>query len=281
MPDLTDNAHPGARTPSCVKVFGERNTGTNAFAKLIRKNSSSKVLPTQINELPGLSPLIGRALSRIAFHSMRESLTDWVFSQAAVADKWKHRATYFDDSELVQLAQYPTFIMIRHPASWLFGLRRRPYHALQAVPEDLGVFLQTDWRTAGREGLDRKRYRPAELYNEKLRSYLWFEKEMHNRGGTVEFIRFEDFVIDQLSVFNRVSSLLTNASTDPQIIASSTKKSGKSAEDYAQYYRSQVWADAIDPKACDIIAAEIDWRLAARFYGPEDWRAHARRQKTD
>ena len=255
-----------------VKVFGERNTGTNAFAKLIRRNSTTDVLPTQIGELPGITPLIGRALSRFASGRMREAITDQVFARASVVNKWKHRATYFTEAELDQLAHIPTFIMLRHPASWLVGLRRRPYHALQSTPKDLAEFLQRDWQTVGREGLERNSFTPTGLYNEKLRSYLWYEAQIHKRGGIVEFVRFEDFVIDQLAVFNQISIHLANPDPKPRIIASSTKKSGQNADDYARYYRDQVWAGQIDEKAQNIIKSRIDWESVSRFYRGDDWR---------
>ncbi len=268
MPDLNDSRDVSR---DVVKVFGERNTGTNAFAELIRNNSQSRVLPTQMRELPGLSPLIGRALSRFAPKSMREPLTDWVFSQAATCDAWKHKATRFSEAELAQFARHPVFIMIRHPASWLFGLRRRPYHALQQVPADLSEFLKTDWKTVSRDGLDRKSFRPAALYNEKMRSYLWFENALQDLGGVVQFVRFEDFVIDQVSVFHSAAHHLENPSANPQIVSKSTKKSSKSAADYAAYYQDQVWAQSIDANSGAIIKSEIDWSNVSRFYGPQDW----------
>lgn len=255
-----------------VKVFGERNTGTNAFAKLIRRNSGSHVLPTQIAELRGISAYFGRALRRLAPQSMHESLTDWVFAKAATRDAWKHCATYFSEEQLAELAKYPTFVMIRHPASWLVGLQRKPYHALQPTPGTLSEFLNVSWQTVARDGLKGQSFRPAELYNQKLKSYLWFETALQEHGGHVEFIRFEDFVMDQLSVFGTVAHLLKDPGKEPKIIASSTKKSGKSAEDYARSYREQDWAESIDDEARGMIKSEIDWDAASRFYGPDDWR---------
>ena len=270
MPDTRTDA---LKTPhAAVKVFGERNTGTNAFAKLIRRNSDSEVLPTQIGELRGFSAYFGRTIRRLAPRSMHETLTDWVFSRAGTLNAWKHCATYFSDAQQKQLAGHPIFIMVRHPASWLVGLQRKPYHALQPTPPELADFLDSTWKTVARDGLEQRDIRPTALYNEKLRSYLEFERAMAAHGGTVKFIRFEDFVMDQLAVFKDVAPYLDNPRADPRIIASSTKKSGKSAEDYARYYRDQVWADTIDPAARDIIKTEIDWDAAARFYSTDDWR---------
>lgn len=116
-----------------IKIFGERNSATTALKQLIERNSSSRVLPSVAEELDPQFRFRMRLLTGLPMGSrLGERYIDGVFRGEQPRFAWKHAATAFDDAS--SLSDCAVVFAVRHPASWLLALHRRPYHACGPVP---------------------------------------------------------------------------------------------------------------------------------------------------
>src|SRR5689334_19643971 len=69
-----------------VKIFGERNTGTNALSQFIAQNSESLLLPSTFFQLPNADPAILIQKGR----DEAERLIDLAFARQPPTFQWKH-----------------------------------------------------------------------------------------------------------------------------------------------------------------------------------------------
>ena len=106
-----------------IKVYGERNSGTNYLSALIRLNFS-------VRELDGCVPWPVMGLQLIL--PGREAVRDVWFSKTFGHNfGWKHMCV----RPVAELKQYTIssrrlhFVTItKNPYSWLLSMHRRPYH---------------------------------------------------------------------------------------------------------------------------------------------------------
>lgn len=244
-----------------VKIFGERNTGTNALSRIIEENSAARCLPATSGELDPLLGRIGNA-AWLPGKRMRERLLDSVFEGKGPLCAWKHCATNFPDA--VAFDGVLVLFMVRHPGSWLVSLFRRPYQRLERHPSTLAEFLDSKWETAGRERLGRARFRPLELLQVKLDSYFSFAEKLAERGIPHRFLRFEDIVLDQRGLYSSIAPELENARSAFRELQTSTKDRSKTLEDYRDYYDNERWREALtglEPS----IDRQVDWPKFQRF----------------
>lgn len=249
---------------SRVKIFGERNTGTNALKQLIETNSSSTCLAGREHEL---SPFLARvATSRFTGKRTEEAIYEFVFRGRPPLHAWKHSATNFEDAADFRGAL--VLFTVRHPASWLLSLFRNPYHHVGAMPDELADFLQSDWKTVRRERLGTKSFRPLELYGVKLRLNLDFASRLAAVGVPSQFIRHEDLVLRQEAVFRTIAGHLTDAREDMLPLSSTTKRSERSVEEIQAYYAEERWRVPLKGLE-EEINGQVDWKQVEQFgYSP-------------
>ncbi|MES2119075.1 MAG: hypothetical protein V4513_00685 [Pseudomonadota bacterium] len=243
-----------------VKIFGERNTGTNALTDMIELNSHSRCLPSVAKEL---EPQLARKISsRFVSRRRREAIIDQIFSRHGPLESWKHRATYFPDAAVFD----GTLVVftVRHPASWLLSFWKNPYHTFGRVPDTIEGFLQHEWRTAEREGLDRILMRPLELYHAKLRSYLVLSEELSALQIPQSFIRFEDLILRQEEVFRKLSPVLDRPNATFAPLLQSTKDDRKGLDFYIAYYGRELWRKELEG-AYSKINENVDWGAVRKF----------------
>ncbi len=246
-----------------IKIFGERNTGTNALKALIEGNSSTRVCPSVAAEIdPHFEAKMNltRYAPRRYRKRIRERYIDSLFRRTPPRMAWKHTATRFD--ELQSLDGCPIILMTRHPASWLLGLHRHPYHALIPVERDFAAFLRAKWPLVKRDNLGERTVSPPELWNAKARSHLEFIERLSRRNMTFQVVRFEDFVVDQTAVFDDLRALLRQPAEEPAAVTTSTKERDKNYQYYQEYYGGRKWRDEIDAECRGIIRGSIDWGIA-------------------
>ena len=195
---------------SRVKIFGERNTGTNVLSQLIEKNSQSKCLPStepEIDEQAFLNAHRPWILGR----RMREWRFDRIFDGQDAVHSWKHCATNFEDVGIFRGVL--VLITVRHPASWLSSLFQNPYQCLGRIPATFSEFIDFSWETNQRERLGRRSFKPIELYEAKIDSYLAFTERLSKADVAFRFVRFEDLVIAHRAVSIGKSALACQGST--------------------------------------------------------------------
>eukprot|EP01093_Parvamoeba_rugata_P010771 TRINITY_DN2902_c0_g8_i1.p1 TRINITY_DN2902_c0_g8~~TRINITY_DN2902_c0_g8_i1.p1 ORF type:complete len:254 (+),score=21.53 TRINITY_DN2902_c0_g8_i1:107-868(+) len=225
-----------------IKVFGERNTGTNALMTVIRGNSKSVVLPSVLAEVSPQARQNLAIMMRMGISTKgKEQLIDAAFKGRPILEQWKHAATYFDVATVNDDVHF--VFTVRHPLSWLIGLFQKPYHLLVEKPASLIDFAKMDWETVGRDNLPKKTYKPLELYAAKLRSYRDLMDKLDHKGTGYTVIKFEDFVTDQMQAFQTLSPHLDAPSGMFRELTRSTKEASKDSAFYRNYYANEVWRD--------------------------------------
>jgi len=250
--------------PSQVKIFGERNTGTNALKELIERNSKSVCVPGTETEL---HPLFGRIVnSGFLRPAASETVRDLIYADRSPPYAWKHCATNFDD--VSKFEGMSVLLAVRHPASWLLSLFRHPYHHSGPPVSELATFMKRPWKTARRERLGGKFLLPLELYRAKLDCNLEFVRRLSAAGIENQFVRHEDLILDQLVLFRNMSEHLKEPRRDLQPLDSATKHSGRTVEEIRAYYRNEEWRAPLEELKAEINRA-IDWDQVRRFgYAP-------------
>jgi hypothetical protein len=254
--------------PAQVKIFGERNTATNAVSQFLARNSASRIVPGTAR---AIDPSVARRLAmldRLPFAGrLREHLIDSVFRSVPPYLTWKHAATNFED--VAAFDGMAVVILIRHPASWVFALNRRPYHDRRAHGLPLSRFVYRGWRTVGRERLGRRTFTPLALYEEKVRHYFDFADRLGAAGIPCRIMRFESFCQDQLAFFDALRPLLAEPASTPEPVRAGTKEPGRDWTYYRDYYGAARWVGEIPVAVRETLNARIDWSLFAPLgYGP-------------
>ena len=165
---------PAKRHPSCrqsaIKLYGERNTGTNWIAELVAVNLA-------VRQLPGVAPPFVRWLRRTLPGRASGWVPDLWFACTHKRNLgWKHGAVR------THATRHPAVTITKNPYAWLLSLHRRPYQPSQPQGIDFETFLRTPWQTVGRDNMRRVTLEtPVHLWNAKCRSYLGLENAVHIR----------------------------------------------------------------------------------------------------
>lgn len=244
-----------------VKVFGERNTGTNAVKRLIEQNSQSTCLPGTAGEI---DPTAGRSIERSLWLSrrQRERRIDLIFAGQGPKFAWKHCAARFEDVSAFD--GLLVLFLVRHPASWLLSFSKNPYNAVVRPPSNLARFLDFDWQTVARERLEQRRYKPLDLLATKIASYLMLAEQLAERGISYRFLRFEDLVLAQQQCFADLKSDLFGPAGEFRPLSQSTKTRRKNLRAYQKYYASEQWRGELAGLET-AINQRVDWNQMRRF----------------
>lgn len=189
-----------------IKVYGERNSGTNFVEKTILRSYDIRII-WNIPDVPqerrkaietcGLPILSARFLIERAWD-------DIYFEHRLKSRGWKHEKLS-DDS----LGEYDAaadgkcgfVFVVRNPFDWSRSMHRNPFHALQPVPEDFAAFIRSPWALVKRDCVDRDYLEtPILLWKMKVAEYVRLASE---RRGLL--IRYEDLLHkpnDGLAAFN-------------------------------------------------------------------------------
>ncbi|MDB3935094.1 hypothetical protein N9383_00060 [Granulosicoccus sp.] len=250
---------------SLIKIFGERNTSTNALKLLIERNSESIVVPSTMTEIDSSATRRVEIMQKLGLsRKIIESSIDSVFQKVNDIYSWKHTMTAFEDYKLFD--GIGVVVCVRDPSSWLLSLHDKPYHFTgRRPPEKFEDFLLYRWKTVRRERMSDETLTPIELYNKKMHGYSILQRALERIGNPVQVIRFEDFAHDQRSSFRSICSNLASPAADVEEITSSTKDPAKNADFYRHYYGEEQWKERISPDAANLIFNKIDWNVAARF----------------
>ncbi len=253
-----------------IKIFGERNTGTHALRELIETNSASRCAPSVAREvdervakrLKRLKMLRWIGFSDERILGKREELLDAAFENADALHSWKHCATNFET--VGSLENVTVLFLVRHPASWLLSLFKNPYHLLPPPDGTLADFISRRRRTVARERLGEASLRPLEIYNLKIASYLKLRSQLEASGMSSRIIRFEDNIINQPGVYEDIRNMLVDPDETFSPVVRSTKSSGKTLEEYADYYRREAWRTQLTGLEA-AIDSQVNWEQISAF----------------
>lgn len=227
-----------------IKIFGERNTSTNALKQMIAQNSESILHPGGIRDFSVAQRGVVSLVDKVGFPtSYVEKLKDRLFESKPLVHQWKHCATNFTDADRCVGTHF--VFVVRHPASWILSLKKNPYQSLQDNSGSLEGFMEQEWKTVGREMLGGRTYRPLQLYKEKITSYMRFMKVLDSVPLTYSLIRFEDMILNQKQCFDQLSPYLDSPNSLFAEVKGSTKDSQKDLDYYKNYYGNEKWREEL------------------------------------
>lgn len=240
-----------------IKIYGERNTGTNYLSQLIRLN-------LDVDELPGVVPLYVLLLQFLL--PGRERVRDIYFNLTYHKNLgWKHTLV----KPAIVLSSYSlysdnlSFVTItKNPYAWLLSLYKRPYHQYYQHKPDFETFLTSPWQTIDRDNVPLMLPSPVELWNLKNASYLQLSDIF-----PVLNMRYEDLVANPGQTIELMAQTFayhwkTARFTDYH---KSTKEKSKDSNFYRDYYLQERWKAKLSPQAIALINERLDDDLVRHF----------------
>lgn len=221
-----------------IKVYGERNTGTNYLHDLIAEN-------LQIELLPGIMP--SSFVFRQKFLLRQEFIID-LYDRLTYHKTlgWKH-ALVADKEQILKSKVYNDkkifFVTItKNPYSWLLSLYMRPYHLKVNKDMSFREFIQMPWESVSRERSKKIFENPIQLWNEKNRAYM----ELGKNFDTVN-VTYEDLLYSPEAIVEKIKDRfsLNNKSDGFKNIMDSTKSESTKFEDYRDYYLQEAWKEKL------------------------------------
>lgn len=233
-----------------IKVYGERNTGTNYLARLIDLNFQVQQLPGTIPAwLSKIQQLIhGKEFARDAYFAMTyHSNLGWKHSRVKSAEDIRKCAVHTKDLSFITLT--------KNPYSWLLSMYRRPYHRYFHEKPDFETFLSNPWGCVGRENVAGVISNPVELWNIKNASYI----QLVNKLPALT-LRFEDLLEDPKHVLESISEAFSCKWKVDRFVNfdQSTKESGKDSDFYRDYYLNEQWKAEFSPQLTTIINKHLN-----------------------
>jgi hypothetical protein len=224
-----------------LKIYGERNTGTNYVSQLLQSN-----LDVQL--LPGTAPQTCRT----------EGDKDAFFAASFAANLgWKHGVA--PDRSIVDDPRYADvrFVTVtKNLYSWLISFFRRPYHH-SGASRDFAQFIRSPVPSVGRERIAAPVANPILLWNVKCRSYLGLpdQRRLLVRYETVlaEPRQFVEMVSRRFGV-GKSPVFFTN-------VTLSTKGASQQFPDYQQFYLGEYWKSAFSPHDLAYVRQYLDLDL--------------------
>lgn len=234
-----------------IKVYGERNTGTNYLEQLLELN-------VDLPRLPGVVPSFVARLDRGA----EASRDAWFRLTRRWNLGWKHQAAPTPAQRASWRCGGVLFVTLtKNPYSWALSMHRRPYHRGGTVP-DLLTFLRTPWPALGRDNVGDALPTPIDLWNVKNASYLALAGE----AATVN-LTYEDLLRDPQVVIDRLVEVYGLPRRHPSFVnvERSTKQGGGDFEGYRAYYLQERWREKLGREHVEAVDARLDAALARRF----------------
>jgi hypothetical protein len=238
-----------------IKIYGERNSGTNYLEKLIERNIDARLLrgtvPQRIVRLRDQKP--GDELVRdLYFRLTYPHNLGWKHALVEPPERLARRAAFRRPVAIVT--------MTKNPYAWALSMYRRPYHGT-SQGRTLEDFLRSAWPTVGRENGPPAFKSPIDMWNQKNASYLIPSSRL-----PVLNLCYNDLLSDPQRVIDRIRETFSLRTRGGFVnIDESTKGESKRYADYRAYYLGEHWRDGLGREAIRIINERLDARVAGRF----------------
>jgi len=236
-----------------IKIYGERNTGTNYLSKLINLNLHAiqieGIAPQKILKLQKLAP--GKELIRDLYFqlSFNKNLG------------WKHSCinSYKLKNSILYKKNSPAIITLtKNPYAWLLSLYRNPYHQHYRKKPDFKTFLLQPWKTVLRDKLQSNLENPIELWNQKNSSYI---QDDYLNLTSESIIKNPEAIIDEISQKFNIQKKNNHFINYHQ----STKERKKDNNYYLDYYQNEKWQQELNDEIIYIINQSLDKKVLKHF----------------
>gem|GEM_PF-2808632 len=216
--------------PTRVKIFGERNSGTNLLGRLLEQSP-------QLELLPGGAPYwLRRSIRDVPASAKRAALDGWDRAVYPRTLGWKHAYITNKTVRRAQQGGVRCIAIVKHPVAWLTSLRRHPYHI---DVDHAGKLAHVPLR---RERLQVPIGNIRQLWALKSARYV----ELADLAG-FQIVRFEDLVADQQHTISLIAEQLQVDVEPIRPLARDVKGSTRSASEIADYYANATWRNESGP----------------------------------
>jgi len=265
-----------------VKVFGERNTGTNFLNQLLARNTDLNVLghggkndnPRQklkgirqsavrIGCADKLSPQVNRlVLNRLIDEQRKIEYLDNF--------GWKHSRVLVGDLKKSPHIKSTLFIfLVRNPWRFVSALHRRPYNLFPAPhpSSSLSCFVESQILANERDNMPSLIVNnPVELWNEKVGSYFDCCEVLDNA-----IICYYENIVTAVDEFMAAISPVCSVSKQIEIPMDSTKNDNKTFDQYRQEVLSYDPVKILGDDVYSKILERIDVNVLRRtIYAPSN-----------
>ena len=250
---------------NAIKIYGERNTGTNYVSELLRANFG-------LRELPGVEALTDKdwarfiRLKKLGF----ERAVTWAYERTSNRYHarhfnenlgWKHACVPVERVASLAPQGVGLIGLVKNPYAFLTSIYRRPYHHAGKAAT-LEAFVQEPFTLHARDLLGRARMTPVQIWAAKTRSYF----ALANRLDSAKVVRYEDLLADEAGVLSMLAETWGIAKPASwQTVEASTKGRAKGQQKsrswYAQYYLQQEWRSELSDAAIQAINSQLDPEL--------------------
>lgn len=259
-----------------IKIYGERNTGTNYLTTLLERNVSAKLLPGRVDDTD-FRTIVTRRLRRfmpVMADAWHEAARDRFF-QATFPENlgWKHMNPDPARIGAAALADVRFVMLVKSPYSWLLSLYQRPYHVgvRESRFED---FLEQHLTVMEqRENTGSHPLTPTEVWNLKAQGY----KSLQKAARHAVIVRYEDFLIDERAALAKLAGdidVVLNDDYAPVATGVKEQDHAISHADYRDYYLQERWRTKLSKEAVECINVMLDVDVAREFgymlISPED-----------
>lgn len=232
-----------------LKIYGERNTGTNYLTKLIEKNFEVKILKGEI--------------SKGSFFTFREWTKDLFFRISRNLNLgWKH--SLIDVQLVLNHKSKPIVIILtKNPYSFLLSLYNRPYHYKGNKPNSFLSFLKEKWKLTDRDNCKLKILEsPIDLWNIKNKSYI----NLLNSYSNCLIFTYEELLECPDKVIASISEKLNIVLKEKfKNYDDSTKNDNKKFIDYQNYYLNELWKKELNNDEIIFINSKLDMNVLSYF----------------
>lgn len=245
-----------------LKIFGERNSGTNLLWRLLAKNFHVQLLRGTVPRWH--MPLAAaRLLSKCNASSprLRERVLDHYFrTRFASTLGWKHGAPDLDRITSWHRRHIRFVIITRNPYAWALSMFRRPYHAHRRFT-DIDEFLRFSYPVYTRDNIPASGLPAPALWTAKHNRYLTFLAQIAH--GT--HIRYEELLEHGTSSLRRIARTLDLEATGPLQMEQRSVKSNDTAtlSKYSEYYLSEAWRHHLTNSCVRMINGHLSPQVVA------------------
>lgn len=240
-----------------VKIFGERNTGTNYLKELLRRNFNVSIIE-------GVPTLNYMRLNKLLFFIPKQKVIDFYFSNYSKSSLgWKHscpnKKLICGDGRYIN-DDLGLLFLSKNPYAWLLSMYKRPHHFDGKIESmDFIEFLKHPWPTLGRDNVSKPLKNIIDVYNIKYRAYLDFVEKQNN----CLLLRYEDLILNtEISIFKISQNLNLSLNEKFSNVNKSMKRDKeKNFDFYQDFYGNERWRAKLDIESVSHINNNLDHRL--------------------
>jgi len=229
---------------SCLKIFGERNSGTTFVQRLLAQNLPVRILPG------GVPRVIYRGLP---FEFVRDMWFRWTDRRNL---GWKHAFPDVENIRKFSLRKPLAVVCVcKNPYAYLLSLFRRPYH-LGFSEGNFFSFLNTPCSIVRRERAPGVFQNPVELWNSKNRAFL--DLSLSNLPAML--LRYEDVLANPEAAVEKISRgfQLKRQGQFRGVYLSAKGDKGRKFDDFQLYYLKEKWRDELMQREVEFINRFLD-----------------------